>query len=101
MVKGKTKKTKGKKKKLHGYCFTCQEARTVKDGEVVLLRSGKKLLQGSCSNCGKSVSGMMTSDTPHDRVQTKKEAKENRVRHDEERGRRIIRLRSRYDKNRN
>ncbi len=101
-IRVRSRRSKAKKEEQRfAYCFSCQEARSVTDGEVVLLANGKKMLKGTCSRCGSKVAGMMARETPHDRVQTKQEAKENRKGREIEKGRRLIRLRKRYDGSRN
>lgn len=99
MAKKKLKKKK-KSRELFGYCFTCQEARLVKNGIVELLQNGKKILKGDCVVCGTHCARMMSRDVPHDRVQTPREAKTKRKDREKKQTKRILRLRKGYNMNR-
>ena len=89
------------KKKLYAYCFSCQDSREVNNGEVILLRNGKRLLEGKCSKCKSSVASIMKKSVRHDKVQTKKEEKERRGVTASRRTKRIADLRLKYNAKRN
>lgn len=86
--------------KRYAYCFKCQEAREVKDSEITLLTNGKKKLSGKCVHCGSSAASMMKKHVKHDKVQTKKQAKESRKNRERKQTRRIADLRRNYNKRR-
>ena len=41
------------------YCMKCKKQQTVKDGETVTMKNGRKALKGKCTVCGTSVYKML------------------------------------------
>lgn len=77
----KAKKVTKVKPVATGYCFSCRVERQMNDDAYVeRLLTGRKVLRGTCSKCGKSMGKMVSADTPVDRYQTEKEAEATKVR---------------------
>jgi hypothetical protein len=74
-------KTKSKAQPVIAYCMKCRDDREVESkSEVVQLVSGRKLRYMKCTVCGTSIVRAVAGDTPVDRIQTKREAAENKER---------------------
>jgi predicted nucleic acid-binding Zn-ribbon protein len=40
------------KKRMEAYCVKCREKREMVDGQEVVMKNGKKAMQGKCPTCG-------------------------------------------------
>ncbi len=45
-----------------GYCVKCREKRTIKDGEVVKTKTGRRMAKGKCPECGTTVNRFLPSE---------------------------------------
>ena len=45
-----------------GYCVKCREKRTIKDGEVVMTKSGRPMAKGKCPVCGTTVTRFLSKE---------------------------------------
>ena len=45
-----------------GYCVKCREKRTIKDGEVVTTKTGRRMAKGKCPECGTTVNRFLPNE---------------------------------------
>ena len=47
--------------RMKAFCFKCKTLQEIKDPQKVVLRNGRRAVQGTCAACGKKVSAMATA----------------------------------------